>query len=195
MALSDDGEDDSELVPRPAAGAAGRKSRKEREDELRRMMEEDDDDDDVDEAEEKADTPMEDVEEPPEEVPEREPEVVKEEPAEVVSASSGDGRRRGKRRVMRKKQVMDEQGYLGKFHVSTADLNWELTHLQSPCRRSAGSLSLRMNRRLKPQSRRRHLQHRLLKPPSQRREEDPRGRRVISCPSSARSNRVEIDAS
>jgi len=112
LALSDDGEDedDSELIPKPTAAAAGRKSRKEREDELRRMMEDDEDDE---EAEEKADTPMEDVGESPEDVPEPQPDLEKQEPAEVVATSSGDGRRRGKRRIMRKKQVMDEQGYLG----------------------------------------------------------------------------------
>ena len=117
LALSDDGEDDSELMPKPTSGSARRKSRKEREEELRQMMEEDDDGDDDGEAEDKADTPMEDVEEPPEDVPEPQPDPVKAEAAEVISASSGDGRRRGKRRVMRKKQVMDEQGYLGMLVV------------------------------------------------------------------------------
>ncbi len=111
MALSDDGEDDSELVPRAKAAAAGeesgRKSRKEREEQLRRMM-----DDNSEEDDEKPDTPMEEAPEPQEEAPVP---VPNEEPAEVVSASSGDGRRRGKRRVMRKKQVMDDQGYLGQL--------------------------------------------------------------------------------
>ncbi|KAK3944804.1 hypothetical protein QBC46DRAFT_455861 [Diplogelasinospora grovesii] len=105
--MSDDGEDDSAEMPQPKAPEnPGRKSKREREEELRRMMEEDDDDE---EEEEKAESPA------PEEEPEEPaaPEPVKEEPAEVVAAS-GDGRRRGKRKVMRKKQIMDDQGYLAK---------------------------------------------------------------------------------
>lgn len=123
-AMSDDGEDDSEAVPapknaEPTDGAAGRKSRKEREEELKRMMEEDDDD--VEEEKEREDTPIEEPEEEPEEAPA--PEVPKEpeEPAEVISASTGDGRRRGRKRVMRKKQVMDDQGYLGKSYFVNSE--------------------------------------------------------------------------
>ena len=105
--LSDDGEDDSAPMPEPKESDAARKSRKDRQEELRRMMEED-----SEEEPEKEDTPM---EEPEEETPVPEPEKQEEpEPAEVVS-STGDGRRRGKRRVMKKKTVMDEQGYLGKL--------------------------------------------------------------------------------
>lgn len=37
----------------------------------------------------------------------------KEEPQETVTVT--DGRRRGRRRVMKKKTVQDEEGYLGKF--------------------------------------------------------------------------------
>lgn len=111
MQLSDDGEDDSAPVsePKNESEATG-KSRKDRQAELRRMMEEDSED----EVEpEKEDTPM---EEPEEEAPLPEPEQKEEEPepAEVIS-STGDGRRRGKRRVMKKKTVMDDQGYLGKL--------------------------------------------------------------------------------
>ncbi|TLD24169.1 hypothetical protein PspLS_06770 [Pyricularia sp. CBS 133598] len=123
-AMSDDGEDDSEAVPapknsEPADGAAGRKTRKEREEELKRMMEEDDDD--VEEEKEREDTPMEEPEEEPEEAPAPEAPKEPEEPAEVVSASTGDGRRRGRKRVMRKKQVMDDQGYL----VTIQEAAWE----------------------------------------------------------------------
>ncbi|KAH8879434.1 hypothetical protein GQ53DRAFT_37880 [Thozetella sp. PMI_491] len=115
--MSDDGEDDEEM-PRPQVrqGASERKSRKEREDELRRMMDDDDDDEDEEDPEEKEEEdPM---EEPVEEPPATEP--AKEEPKEIV-ASSGDGRRRGKRRVMKKKQVMDDQGYL----VTVQEAGWE----------------------------------------------------------------------
>ncbi|KUI55114.1 DNA polymerase delta subunit 3 [Cytospora mali] len=115
--LSDDGEDDSVPVPEPKkeSETAG-KSRKERQAELRRMMEEDSEDE---EEPEKEDTPMEEPEE--EEAPTPEPEKKEEpEPAEVIS-STGDGRRRGKRRVMKKKTVMDDQGYL----VTVQELGWE----------------------------------------------------------------------
>lgn len=118
MALSDDGEADDEDMPVPANKKsdaeieASRQARKNREDELRRMMEEDED-----EEEEKEDED-EEMEEPEPE-PEAEPAApVKEEkePQEVVS-SAGDGRRRGKRRVMKKKRILDDQGYMGKYTV------------------------------------------------------------------------------
>lgn len=112
LALSDDGEDDSAAMPEPKPEPSQEiettgKSRKARQDELKRMMEESSED----EEPEKEDTPMEEAEEPP--APE---EVKKEdaEPAEVVS-STGDGRRRGKRQVIKKKTVMDPEGYLGKL--------------------------------------------------------------------------------
>jgi DNA polymerase delta subunit 3 len=103
--MSDDGEDDAEVPQPKPREIAGRKSKREREEELRRMMDEDDEEE---EEPEKAPTP----EEEPIEEPAPEPE--KEEPSEVVTISNG--RRRGKRRIMRKKQVMDEQGYLGTFN-------------------------------------------------------------------------------
>ncbi|KAL0944604.1 DNA polymerase subunit cdc27 [Colletotrichum truncatum] len=113
-ALSDDGEDDDEDIPAAKPSAEGRKSRKEREADLKRMMEESEDEDPEEKEEEPVDEPM-------EEAPEPEPEAQKEaEPAEVVS-SSGDGRRRGKRRVMKKKQIMDDQGYL----VTIQEPTWE----------------------------------------------------------------------
>ncbi|ROW08048.1 hypothetical protein VPNG_06103 [Cytospora leucostoma] len=115
QALSDDGEDDSAPAPEPQhESEATRKSRKERQEELRRMMEEDSEDDQP----EKEDTPM---DEPEEEAPAPEPEKKEEpEPAEVIS-STGNGRRRGKRRVMKKKTVMDDQGYL----VTVQEQGWE----------------------------------------------------------------------
>ncbi|ROW05595.1 hypothetical protein VSDG_00282 [Cytospora chrysosperma] len=116
MQLSDDGEDDSAPAPelKKESEAAGR-SRKDRQAELRRMMEEDSED----EEPEKEDTPM---EEPEEEAPAPEPEKEEPEPAEVIS-SMGDGRRRGKRRVMKKKTVMDDQGYLDP--VTVQEQGWE----------------------------------------------------------------------
>lgn len=107
--MSDDGEDDSEMPQPKARAGTGRKSRKEREEELRRMMEEEDED----EEEEKAPSP-----EPEEEPPASPP--AKEEPAEIMTTTS-DGRRRGKRKIMRKKQIMDDQGYL----VTIQEPGWE----------------------------------------------------------------------
>ena len=110
--LSDDGEDDEDLPqPKPRAGS-GFKTKRQREEDLRRMMEEDDEEEEVQEKEETPEEEPMEEEEPPA------PEPVKEEEAEVVTASA-DGRRRGKRRIMRKKQIMDDQGYLGKFLIQS----------------------------------------------------------------------------
>ena len=118
MALSDDGEADDDDIPvskKPSIDAeAAKKAKKEREDELRKMMDEDDEE----EVSEKDNDPAdEEMEEAPEPEPEPEPEPKKEEPAEVVS-STGDGRRRGKRRVMKKERILDDQGYMGKFAIA-----------------------------------------------------------------------------
>lgn len=111
--LSDDGEDDTVVEPKIEDDTA-QETRKNRQEALKRMMEEESEEDEP----EKEDTPM---EEPEEEIPE--PEPVKEEkpePAEVISSAS-NGRRRGKRRVMKKKTVMDDQGYL----VTVQETGWE----------------------------------------------------------------------
>ncbi|KAK6088453.1 DNA polymerase delta subunit 3 [Seiridium cupressi] len=111
-ALSDEGEDDSEMPDVKPDVAAGQ-ARKSRRDELRRMMEESDE-----ETESKPQTP---TEEPEEEEPAAEPDLKADEgPAEVVS-STGDGRKRGRRRVTKKKQMMDDQGYL----VTVQEQAWE----------------------------------------------------------------------
>ncbi|KAI1850177.1 hypothetical protein JX265_013456 [Neoarthrinium moseri] len=127
-ALSDEGEDDSEMPdvkPDPEAG----KARKSRQAELRRMMEESEDE----EPESKPDTPVEDSMEGEESEKEEEQEEQEEEPvavepepkaedgpAEIIS-STGDGRKRGRRRVTKKKQIMDDQGYL----VTIQEQGWE----------------------------------------------------------------------
>ncbi|KAI0005278.1 DNA polymerase subunit Cdc27 [Xylariaceae sp. FL0662B] len=115
MAMSDDGEDDLEPTPEPRQeDNVARQSRKDRQAELRRMMDESDD--------EKPENPETPAEEPvEEESPPVEPEAkADEEPAEVVS-STGDGRRRGRRRVTRKKQILDDKGYL----VTIQEPGWE----------------------------------------------------------------------
>lgn len=110
--MSDDGEDDDEMPQPKPRSSSGFRTKKQREEDLRRMMEEDDEPDE--EQSEKAESP-EPEDEPMEEEPPAPPPEEKEEP-EVVTASA-DGRRRGKRRVMRKKQIMDDQGYLGMLPV------------------------------------------------------------------------------
>ncbi|CAG9946749.1 unnamed protein product [Clonostachys rosea f. rosea IK726] len=121
MALSDDGEADDEDIAKEKAeykdSDAVRKSRKQREEELRRMME--DDDEEEKSEEEPADEEMEEAPEPEPE-PEEEPKEKEEEPAETTTTIT-NGRRRGKRKVMKKERVMDEQGYL----VTIQKPGWE----------------------------------------------------------------------
>ncbi|KYK61990.1 DNA polymerase subunit Cdc27 [Drechmeria coniospora] len=141
MALSDDGEADASDMPsakKPSAAAeAARKSKKEREAELRRMMDEDEDEvegegegegegEDEDAEDEEMDEASEPEPEPePESKPESEPDSQPKsneakEPAEIIS-STGDGRRRGRRRVMKKKRILDDQGYM----VTIQESGWE----------------------------------------------------------------------
>lgn len=125
MALSDDGEaDDEDIIPSKKTDKdndTGRKSRKEREEELRRMMEEDEDEDEDEEDDESKERGDEEeaADQEMEEAPDPEPEAASQdkqsnEPPEVV-ASTENGRRRGKRRVMQKKRILDDQGYMGLF--------------------------------------------------------------------------------
>jgi DNA polymerase delta subunit 3 len=106
-ALSDDGEDDSEMPdvkPDPVAAQA----RKSRQNELRKMMEDSDE-----EIDSKPETPAEEPEEQEETPVEPEPKA-DEGPSEVIS-STGNGRKRGKRRITKKVTKMDDQGYLSKL--------------------------------------------------------------------------------
>ncbi|KAM0401554.1 hypothetical protein ACHAQC_002245 [Fusarium culmorum] len=127
MALSDDGEaDDSDIVvtksSKPAVDLTDiKKRRQEREDVLRKMME-DDDEDEKEESDKESEQADEEMEEAPEPEPEPEPAVKNEtkEPAELVS-STGNGRRRGRRRVMKKKRILDDQGYM----VTIQEPGWE----------------------------------------------------------------------
>ena len=128
MAMSDDGEaDDSDDVPSKITGQpeSTKKTRKEREQELRKMMEEDDDDEVDDDAsdanmEDAADNELEETNDEIEQAVDTQEEdksaagpKTDSEPSEIVS-SVGDGRRRGKRRVVKKKRILDDQGYMGK---------------------------------------------------------------------------------
>lgn len=119
MALSDDGEADDEDIPAAKSVDldALKKTRKEREEQLMRMMEDPEDEtkEETKKEDEQSDEEMEEASEPepePEPEPEQQPKEDKE-PTEVIS-DSGNGRRRGKRRVMKKKRILDEQGYMGK---------------------------------------------------------------------------------
>lgn len=128
MGMSDDGEDDSGPAEKPSASAGVRESRKEREEALRKMMEDTDEDEKESEPESEPEPEPEEAAEP---LP---PSPVKREPTEVLSEAKGDGRKRGKRRVTRKKRVKDDQGYLGMF-FSTAGV-FQITFL-SPGRLAA----------------------------------------------------------
>ncbi|CAK7562582.1 MAG: CDC27 protein [Sporothrix epigloea] len=119
MDLSDDGGDDGgdeDVLPK-AQEVTGGKSRQQRQEELRKMMEDDDDEDDAEtemnKEDEREDSPMEDV------VEEKPPQ--NDGLSEVITGSSGDGRRRGKRRIMRKKMIEDKDGYL----VTIQEEGWE----------------------------------------------------------------------
>ncbi|KAI0538051.1 DNA polymerase subunit Cdc27 [Xylaria digitata] len=121
-AMSDDGEDDTQpMAEVKHEDVNARQARKDRQAELRRMMEESDEEEGSEKtADNPEDDPMDEEPPPSEPEPELEPEPKVEEPAEVVSSTSG-GRRKGRRRVVRKKQVMDENGYL----VTIQEQGWE----------------------------------------------------------------------
>lgn len=113
----------SEALSRPKASrddVAERRAREEREAELKRMME----DDDEAEVEEIPNSPGEEPEEALQELEETEARGSgkhggqgqgESQPSEVIS-SSGNGRRRGKRKVIKKRQVQDDEGYFGKLY-------------------------------------------------------------------------------
>jgi DNA polymerase delta subunit 3 len=106
----DDSEDDEPAaVAQPSKDEIekSRQARKEREAKLAQMMEESD--------EEVAPTPeVESQEKEEEEEPEPAPEENKEPEGKREFVETSNGRRRGRRRVMKKKTVKDEEGYLGK---------------------------------------------------------------------------------
>ncbi|KAG6017615.1 hypothetical protein E4U54_005720 [Claviceps lovelessii] len=139
MALSDDGDaDDSDILPIKAQPQlrSSAKTRTQREEVLRRMMEEEEE-----EEKEKEDADRSDPEEgsaddqqmeeamgsEPEPEAEAEAEAPTDSamsrgdgPSEMVS-SVNNGRRRGKRRVVQKKRILDEQGYM----VTIQEPGWE----------------------------------------------------------------------
>ncbi|KAL1851287.1 CDC27 protein [Paecilomyces lecythidis] len=90
-----------------------RESRKEREERLKKMMEEEEDEDMPDAPQEES------APEPEEPQPEDTPKEEAPEPKEEVVVQGG--RRRGKRKVMKKKTIKDEEGYL----VTVEEPVWE----------------------------------------------------------------------
>lgn len=184
-ALSDDGEDDDEDIPAAKPSSDGRKSRKEREADLKRMMEEESEEEE--EPEEKEEEP----EDEPMEEPEPEPEAKKEPEQSEVVASSGDGRRRGKRKVMKKKQIMDDEGYLGRFCLEVlASLILTLGY-QLPWKRPSGRSFQKTKHRnqlplqlLSPNLRQPQAPAARLRNPRRLRQRD----RATSCRSSLRSD-------
>jgi DNA polymerase delta subunit 3 len=122
--VSDDEEDSYVPPPQPATKdlvASSRKARKEREEALKKMMEEEDSEDEPVAKAYKDEFPS--AIEPPE-------------PKETMEVSNG--RRRGRRRVMKKKTVKDNEGYLGKFSISPKTRFKLLTSLSHKRRSSLG---------------------------------------------------------
>jgi DNA polymerase delta subunit 3 len=99
--MSDDEAGDGEDAAAVEAKQASGKLRKDRQAELEAMMDAEDDE------------PMEDLEEPAPESAQVVPSPPVEEQKETLTVENG--RRRGRRRVMKKKTVKDEEGYLGTF--------------------------------------------------------------------------------
>jgi DNA polymerase delta subunit 3 len=97
-------EDDYIAPSLPLSGLAdaNRKSWKEREAALKKMMEDDDSEEEVEDILETAEQEL------------SIPENALDRPTEEVVRVTGD-RRRGKRKVMKKKTIKDEEGYLGRF--------------------------------------------------------------------------------
>lgn len=190
MALSDDGEaDDSDAVAtksKPVMDSeALKRKRQEREEALRRMMDDDEEEEEDKASEKSEEQPDEEMEDAPEPEPEPEPKKEDKEPAEVVS-SSADGRRRGKRRVMQKKRILDDQGYMGKSRGLKFRLQDGFANIngQSRYKNPAGNRSRKTRHFLPSKSqrrrRRRHLQ-------VQRRKSLRLKGRETSCPFSPRS--------
>jgi len=105
MKDTSDGEEEDDYIPPPQASSkrpsdADRKLRKEREAALKKMMEDDEDEND------ESDIILEN----------QHLESSKDSPASQLAEEAvqvSDGRRRGRRRVMKKKTIKDEEGYLG----------------------------------------------------------------------------------
>ncbi|GAO19799.1 hypothetical protein UVI_02064020 [Ustilaginoidea virens] len=126
MTLSDDGEaDDSDFLPRKPEprSACHTQSRTEREEGLRRMMDEDDDDEDDDDNSDAVAGPLvdDDLSEGPKLELNSQPSTQEKRDSPEIILSTGNGRRRGRRRVIAKKRIVDDEGYMVTIQEST----WE----------------------------------------------------------------------
>lgn len=139
--MSDDDPEDIAQDEEVEAGAGTGKSKKDRQAELEAMMDaEDEPMEDASEgaSDEALDAPQEEKEDAAEAKKE-------EEPKETMTVENG--RRRGRRRVMKKKTVKDEEGYLGEsFVTGTHCLDCQLTY-HSYERRSGMGILLRRRAR------------------------------------------------
>ncbi|KAJ0419042.1 DNA polymerase subunit Cdc27 [Aspergillus carlsbadensis] len=109
---SDDDEEQDELFPesKKPASTETRESRKEREDRLRKMMEDDDEEDEEMPDAAEPEEPSAPIDQPPPKQEELK-----------VEAIVKDGRRRGRRQVMKKAVKKDSEGYL----VTVEEPSWE----------------------------------------------------------------------
>ncbi|PNS18835.1 DNA polymerase delta subunit 3 [Sphaceloma murrayae] len=129
-ALSDEEADDQDMMDldetseaqKPSTTLEPTKTRKDREEELRRMMEDDDDEDmaDVAEADEGRAPDDEDIVDKDNGAIDK-PVEKGESRAKAGEVTVENGRRRGRRRVMKKKTVKDDEGYL----VTKEEPAWE----------------------------------------------------------------------
>lgn len=168
----DDDDGDSGLPEDPAVSEPSGPSKKDRKADLEAMMDMDDE-------------PMEDASPTPEAEQEDEEEqhdkpAAKEEPNESVTVENG--RRRGRRRVMKKKTVKDEEGYLGKSYCHMLH-GYCAYVVQSRERKLRGSPSLRRN----PRRRRPKYQLPLLQRTRLSRKKVANPGKATSCLSLARS--------
>ncbi|QPH04597.1 hypothetical protein C2857_001733 [Epichloe festucae Fl1] len=126
MALSDDGDaDDSDILPikSQSQSRSEAKTRTQREELLRHMMEEEDDSEQSDVEEVSAVNQQAEGKVGPEAGAEagQKPGIsAGDAPSEIISGVD-NGRRRGKRRVVQKKRILDEQGYM----VTIQEPGWE----------------------------------------------------------------------
>ena len=185
----DEGDDVAAEQPDEEAKVPGGKSKNEREAELKAMMDAEDEE-------------MGDVSTPAAEVESQEPEDTidkadspkEEEPKENVTVENG--RRRGRRRVMKKKTVKDEEGYLG-MYLRYIDLRrafvWRYANISQSREKKQPGSPFQKTSRLQRRSKRRLLRRPLRLGKRVRRKQGSLGR-GISCRSFRRSDMRELKA-
>ncbi|KAI4227508.1 MAG: hypothetical protein L6R36_002348 [Xanthoria steineri] len=129
MDEASDGEQlEDSIISAEKAAKSNRGTRSEREDQLKKLL---DDDDDDDEAETDHATTTQNQDPPPIEPPRKSSEQP-ENPA-PATAPHGGPRRRGRRQVMKKKTIKDEEGYL----VTKEEAGWESFSEDEPAPKEA----------------------------------------------------------